>query len=370
MPALERVGSSEQWYRMNKAQNFNQFYKAVSMGQTTMFNIVYADRFDTIMYLNNAVMPKRNPNFDYSGVIGLHSDQVLWNTFHPTEDLVQYINPSCGYVFNTNNLPTNATCAAEQHALDDFPKYFGFTKDAGNNNRALRFMDLISWSGEMTFERMKEIKFDQEFRACTKMYESIEHLLMLDLSDEPRIAQLQQHIINWDGCADQNSIGAGVYLLVFQTIFKALKYNDVQFKTAIEVPQSTYIAALHEAQTHLDKYFNGQAVPLGELQRHVRADVNLALGGFPDALAANYNQPWQNGRFKPLVADSYTHFVAWTPGDSLPYFETLHPFGASNRIDSPHYTDQMRPYAEQTPKVMTLDRAAILRNATRVYSPQ
>ncbi len=369
MPALERVGSSEQWYRMNKAQNFSQFYKAVAMGQTTMFNIVYADRFDTIMYLNNAVMPKRNPEFNYSGVVGLRSDQVLWKDFHPIEDLVQYVNPSCGYVFNTNNLPTNATCESEQLNILDFPLYFGFSKDAGNNNRALRFMDLLSWSGEMTFERMKEIKFDQEFRACTNMYESIEHLLFLDLSHEPRIANLQQHIIDWDGCADQNSIGAGVYLLVFQTIFKTLNYTDVQFKTAIDVPKSVYIEALHQAQTHFDTYFNGHAVPLGELQRHVRADVNLALGGFPDALAANYNQPWRDGRFKPMVADSYTHFVQWTPGDSLPHFETLHPFGASNRPDSPHYTDQMRPYAEQTPKVMTLDQAVIMKNAKRVYSP-
>lgn len=369
MPATERIGAGEQWYRMNKATNFTQFYNAVSMGQTTMFNIVYADRYDTIMYLNNAVMPKRNPYVNYRRAVDLTSDSVLWHDFHPTEDLVQYINPNCGYVFNTNNLPTCATCSEEQRQITEWPDYFGFDKDLGNNNRALRFMQLMEQPGRVSFERMKEMKFDTQVKACTDMYESIEHLLHLDLNDRPELQELLQSMLFWDGCAESSSVGAGIYLLTFQYLFKAIKLNDTAFKRAIVVKESDFVKALEATRKHIDAHFEGRLVTLGELQRHVRASVDLPLSGFPDALAANYNTPIENGRFKPMVADSYTHFVKWTPGEPLPYMETLHPFGASNRKGSPHYTDQMGPYSRQETKVMTLDEATIKANASRIYSP-
>ena len=369
MPATERIGAGEQWYRMNKATNFTEFYDAISMGQTTMFNIVYADRYDTIMYINNAVMPKRNPHVNYRNAVDLASDSVLWDDFHATEDLVQYINPKCGYVFNTNNLPTCATCAEEQRQITEWPDYFGFDKDLGNNNRALRFMQLMEQPGKVSFDRMKEMKFDTQIKACTDMYESIEHLLHLDLSDRPDLHELLQSMLFWDGCAEPSSVGAGVYLLTFQFLFKAIKLNDTAFKRAIKVEEADFVGALEATRRHLNAHFGGRLVPLGELQRHVRASVDLPLSGFPDALAANYNTPIENGRFKPMVGDSYTHFVKWIPGEELPYMETLHPFGSSSREGSPHYTDQMGPYSRQETKVMTLDLERVRANAVRSYAP-
>lgn len=369
MPATERVGAGEQWYRMNKANNFTEFYDAISLGQTTMFNIVYADRYDTIMYINNAVMPKRNPHVNYRKAVDLVHDSVLWSDVHPTEDLVQYVNPKCGYVFNTNNLPTCATCSEEQREITEWPDYFGFDNDMGNNNRALRFMELIDLPGKMSFDRMKEIKYDTRAKACTDMYESIEHLLHLDLRKRPELNELLQSMLLWDGCAEPSSIGAGVYLLTFQFLFKAVKLNDTAFKRAIRIDETDFVAALEATREHLDKYFDGRLMPLGELQRHVRSNVDLPLSGFPDALAANYNTPIEDGRFKPMVGDSYTHFVKWTPGQALPHMETLHPFGASNRKDSPHYTDQMERYSRQETKVMTLDLEQMRERAERIYSP-
>jgi acyl-homoserine-lactone acylase len=49
--------------------------------------------------------------------------------------------------------------------------------------------------------------------------------------------------------------------------------------------------------------------------------------------------------------------------------ETLHPFGASTRPDSPHYTDQMQLYADQKTKPMTLDKAKIMSEAKSIYHP-
>jgi acyl-homoserine-lactone acylase len=370
MGSNQKIGVGEQWFRMNKARNFTEFYDAVSMGNVSMFNIIYADRNDTVFFINNAIVPKRNPEFNYRGVVNSNSTYSMWTEFHPAEDLVQYIQPECGYVFNTNNIPTNATCVENQRDIKEWPDYFGFDKDMGDNNRAERFMELLSYTDRMTFDRMKDIKFDYSVKSCSRMYESIEHLVYMDPKKYPDISDLQETIVLWDGCADHHSLGAGVFLLVFQNVFDKLGLNDSDFKKEIEVSEEVYVEALRDARNHLNNHFGGRIVSLGELQRHVRGDVNLPLHGFGDALAANYNQPWQDGKFKPYVADSYTQFVQWIPGEKLPYMETLHPFGASTRPDSPHYTDQMEMYANQQTKQMTLDLEKIKQEAKRVYHPR
>jgi len=368
--ANERIRVGEQWYRMNKARNFTEFYKAVSLNQAAKYNIVYADRNDTVFFINNALVPKRNPDFNYRGVVGMNSTYSLWTEFHETKDLVQYIDPKSGYVFNTNNWPTNATAKEDQRKITEWPDYFGFDRDMGDNNRAERFMELLSYTDKMTFDRMKDIKFDHEVKTCSRMYESIEHLLHLDPKKYPDVSDLQEQILLWDGCADRYSLGAGTFLLVFQNVFDRLKLSDSDFKQAIDVPEDVYVQALRDARKHLDTYFGGRIMPLGQLQRHVRGGVNLPLNGFGDALAANYNQPWKDGMFKPYVADSYTQFTHWKKGEKLPHIETLHPFGASTRPDSPHFTDQMQLYADQQTKVMTLDTEQIKREAVRTYHPR
>ena len=48
------IKAAEQWYRMNKAKNFEEFKAALEMQAIICTNIVYADREDNIFYISNA----------------------------------------------------------------------------------------------------------------------------------------------------------------------------------------------------------------------------------------------------------------------------------------------------------------------------
>ena len=52
MPALMDIRGLEQWYRFDKAKNFTEFKAALNMLAIPGYNIVYADRYDTIFYLS------------------------------------------------------------------------------------------------------------------------------------------------------------------------------------------------------------------------------------------------------------------------------------------------------------------------------
>ena len=370
LPANEKVRVGEQWYRMDKAKNFDEFYAAMQMESISMFNVIYADKEDNIMYLNNAIVPRRNPEVDYTKVVRSNSDNTLWHEFHDVEDMVQTTNPKCGWVFNTNNNPTHATAREEWQDINDYPSYFEWGTDLGENNRAERFLELMDEpaSDKVSFERMKEMKFDYRFPNSSAFQRSLDNVFQIQGDEFPELKPLITAINGWDKEADKDSKGAAAWMMTFQKVFSMLGFNDGSFKKEVHVPDTTYVKALRWAKKQIDTHYGGKIPKLGEMQRHVRGDVNLPLSGFPDALAANYNEEWKDGRYKPWVADSYVHFVEWKEG-KLVRMETLHPFGASTRPDSPHYTDQMQLYADQGTKTMTLNKDKIFAESERIYHP-
>ena len=94
---------------MNKAQNFTQFYSAMEMVAIPGFNTVYADKHDTIFYVSNGKIPIRKPGYNWKGVLPGNTSETLWQTFHPLKDLPQYLNPTSGYLYNTNNTVFHAS---------------------------------------------------------------------------------------------------------------------------------------------------------------------------------------------------------------------------------------------------------------------
>jgi acyl-homoserine-lactone acylase len=53
-----------------------------------------------------------------------------------------------------------------------------------------------------------------------------------------------------------------------------------------------------------------------------------------------------------------------------PELHTVAPYGSSNKPNSPHYTDQMKLYANKQTKPMTFDKAEIYKKAEKIYHPQ
>ena len=105
------IRGMEQWWRMGKSNSFTTFYEAISMQALPLFNIVYADKNDTIFYISGGKMPVRDKNsmYNWNSTLPGDSSSVLWQEFHPISDLPQYVNPSSGYLFNTNHSPFLAT---------------------------------------------------------------------------------------------------------------------------------------------------------------------------------------------------------------------------------------------------------------------
>lgn len=359
----------EQWYRMNKARSFTEFRGALAMTAIPGFNIVYADP-DTIYYVSNGKIPFRNPAYDWSGTVPGNTSKTLWTTFHPLSDFPQYLNPPGGYLFNMNNTPFNATAPADNLRPEVFDKTMGYER--WNTNRSLRFAELIGRYDKLTYADVKRIKYDQQLPARLEFPQGpdVNLLFSLNASAYPDIRPTIDTLNAWNRQATANSHGAALFANFYYYWRDKLAGQDVTKKvlTADECAEG-----LRHAQRHFQTYFGKTSVALGEYQKHARGDKAVPIWGIPDVLTAITSGPFKDGRIHAgrihsTNGESYISLVRF-PGVGLPIIETINCFGASNRPNSPHYTDQMDLFVQQKTKPMTLNKADVLRTAKRVYHP-
>ena len=136
------IRAMEQWYRMNKATDFSSFYKALKMEALPGYNVMYADRFDTIFYLSNGKIPIREKGFNWKSTLPGNTSKTLWTKYHPIEELPHYLNPRSGYLFNSNHSPFNASASADNIKNNNYDPTMGY--ETNENNRSVRFMELLA----------------------------------------------------------------------------------------------------------------------------------------------------------------------------------------------------------------------------------
>ena len=364
LPATMDIKALEEWYRMNKAKNFTEFYRALSMTSLPMFNIMYADRYDTIFYISNGKMPRRNPDpkYNWRSTVPGNSSATLWTEFKTISELPQYINPGSGYLFNTNHSPFLATDTKYNLDPNKFDTNDGY--ELSHNNRSQRITELIP-AGKIDYNAFKKIKFDQQLPQQLQYPYGIDSMLNLPASDHPLLKEVISNFQSWDRKAVADSRGAAVFLLAYHYVRKKLNGSPPR-----QLTKQESIETYQYVHDYMIKYFGWTNLVLGDVQKLVRGDDARPAWGLPDVLTAAYTEPYKNGMLKVSSGDAYICFVRYPKDGRLPIIESVNTFGASMHPDSPHYKDQMNMFQKQQTRHMTLDKEEILRTAEKVYHPR
>ena len=357
-----RIGELQQWYEMDKAKNFTQFYAVLSKQELSMFNIMYADKYDTIFYINNALMPIRDAAYNWKRTVPGNTSKTLWTTFRGIKELPQYINPSSGFLFNTNHSSFLATGANDNLKASAFAKQDGW--EQYHLNRSMRFLELFPQNGKLSYEKFKQIKFDRQLPKVMQYPYKIDSMFLLSETAYPEFASLIATFKNWDKRGDANNKGAAIFLLTYEHLKKLLQGQDARLITQQEAVETfTYV------KDYMQTNFGRTDITLGDLQKLVRGDKEWPLGGFPDLLSPQWTVPYKNGKLKSGGGDGLIMFVRFAK-EGLPYIETINMYGASARPGNKHFDDQVDMYLKQQTKTMTLDKATVYKNAERVYHPE
>jgi len=357
------IRALEQWYTMNKAQNFTQFYKAISMQGLSMFNIVYADRNDTIFYINNALMPVRDPSpaYDWKKTLPGNTAKTLWTKFYGISELPQYVNPSSGFLFNTNHSSFYATAPENNLQTSAFSPTSGW--ETNHNNRSKRFLELMPSTGKLDFDQFKRIKFDRQFPAVFEFPYSVDSLFVMKRANYPQYDTLLRNLQEWDRRGVPESKGAAAFLMVYEKVSRAMRGKDSRALTMAECEK-----LLQDIQVQMMKTYGTIDLALGDIQKLVRGDKEFPGPGLPDLLAPEWGVATANGKRKITGGDAYVAMVRF-PKQGLPIIETVNTYGASAKQGNPHFDDQVPLFLQQKTKPMTLDKTKVLATAKRIYHP-
>ncbi|MFN3300052.1 MAG: penicillin acylase family protein [Sediminibacterium sp.] len=359
MPAQMDIRGLEQWYRFNKAKNFTEFKAAVNMKAIPGYNIVYADKYDTIYYISNGRIPIRDKNYNWKTTLPGNTSATLWNQLHPIDALPQVLQPKSGFVYNTNHSPFHSTEGPENPIVKDITMGY----ETLENNRSKRFEELLKPLNKVSYEDFKRIKFSRQFPSNFYFPYNIDTLFMLDETKYTDIADLISNLKTWDKIANAESIGAGTFFMITHTVYddRALyiKQKTITENQAVEI--------LRTAKNKMLASFNRTNLQLGDIQKLVRGNIVLPLPGLPDVLAPMYSIPYKDGMYKGNQGDAYIELVRFTKDG--PIIESVNVYGASARKESPHYTDQMDMYVKQQTKTMTLNKSTVYQQAVKKYNP-
>lgn len=357
------IRALEQWYKMNKAKNFTSFYNAISLQGLSMFNIMYADKNDTIFYINNALMPIRNGDtkYDWKKTLPGNTSKTLWTQFHGIKELPQYVNPNSGFLFNTNHSSFYATGEKDNLSPSQFPAANGW--ETNHNNRSVRFLELFPQDKPLDFGLFKRIKFDRQLPAKLQYPYGIDSILMMTAKSYPQYDTVLNNLNAWDKSGDPNSKGAAIFLLIYENVAASMRGKDPQMLTKIQSEE-----VIEKVKTYLVNNFGTVDLRLGDIQKLVRGDKEYPGPGFPDLLSPEWGVPYKDGKRKITGGDAYVALVRF-PKQGFPIIETSNTYGASSKLGKPHFDDQVDLFLQQKTKPMTLDKAEVLRTAKRIYHP-
>ena len=362
-PALFEIRALEQWWRMNKAKNFTEFYKVLKMKALPGYNIGYADKNDTIFYISNGLIPKRAKNYDWGSVVPGNTRKTLWTESYEIEELPQVVQPKSGYFYNANHTPFKSSAEEDNPDPTNFDSNMGF--ETYDNNRSTRLKQLIDEYEKLDYDDFKLIKYDRQYpRPYTFNWMDIHYLELLDAKKYPDIEMLIERLQAWDRKANKNSFGAGTFAVLYDQLRPF--YSKIPEPKIF--PASYIIQALRNTKEYLLKHFNTTDVKLGDYQKLVRGSKELPIFGLPDVITAMSSRPYKDGKVKVVSGESYIELIRFT--DKGPEIESVISYGSSDHPDSKHYDDQMEMYANFKTKKMTLNKDSVYKNAKRIYNPK
>lgn len=358
----QNVKAVEQWFQMSKATNFEDWQAAMAVQGIPSFNFVYGDKDGNIGYFFNAIVPKRSPDWDWSKIAPGDRSDLVWQGSLPFGTAPTVINPSSGYVVNSNHTPFKSTGPPDNPKKENYPAHYGIPDYA--TNRGLRAQALYGGDEAISGEEFVRYKMDATYDAASGIMTHLRDLAANpDIAGNPDYAPALALFAGWDGTVTLDARAVGLAVRATQ-LARGIEMRGEK----IEVPD--HEEALAQAIEEYMQGFGRIDPEWREVNRLQRGDIDLPLTGAPDVLRAIYSidNP-KDGPLAAIAGDSYILYADWDENGKQSV-QTIHQYGAATHDEaSPNYADQAALFAAEGFKTPPLALEDLLKEATRDYRP-
>ncbi len=361
-----------QSYMRTKAQSYDEYIEVMRTHTNSSNNTVFADSEGNIAYLHSNFIPVRDTRFNYLQPVDGSDPATDWQGVHSIEETPNALNPSVGWLQNTNNWPFSAA-GPDSPRREEFPVY---VQRSGENARGLHAMRVLEGKTDFTLQSLIDAAFDSYLTGFEELIPALVRAYDQADASNPLKAELADQVSilrDWDLRWSVESIPTSL------AIFFGEETRRLD-ATEREVPQQL-LQALSAASARLEADFGNWRTPWGDINRFQRLTGDIVQPfddagpstpvGFPSAR-------W--GSLASFGARAYPQTKKWygTSGNS---FVAVVEFGDEVRAravtaggldsdpSSQHFNDQAELYATGDLREVYYYRADVEGHIEREYHP-
>jgi acyl-homoserine-lactone acylase len=352
-----------QWIAMGKARSLNQFKDALKMNGLPLFNVIYSDKENNIMYHFGGNVPKKNGDWKkWQGIVASESSNDLWQGYYAAEDLPSYLNPESGWIQNANDPPYTSTIPAAI-TPEEFPSHIAPNNMSFRPQRSAR---LIKEAENLTLTGFIDLKHDTKAELALRIKEE---LTTLNSSNEDSLTEVALKILQkWDGSFDATSKGPVLFSMFVKELGSpGIFETDWRFKDPLNTPRGIknkkeVLNSLKKAaEKHLEMY-GTLTISYGEVYQLKVANFNYGGNGGAGPLGIFRTVNYSSGDDGKYYANhGETYVCAMEFGDEVKA-EALLTYGNATQAHSPHVGDQLELFAEKKLRKVWLKREDQLKN--------
>jgi penicillin amidase len=374
-----------------RAKNVGDFKRGMGTLNFPIMNAIYADRHGDIFYLYNGIIPRRDPQFDWSKPVDGSDPRTEWQGYLSIDELPQVLNPQSGFIQNCNSSPFTVTDVGNP-SLGDFPTYLAEDRD-DDKRRAKMSRQLLRDMKDVTLEDIQHAAFDTTLYwaqvELPRYARALEELKTSDPKLAERVAPYLDHLLAWNFRVTKTSTQAPLCIEWYEDLYGGTYPGEV-LKPAFQGDVPAQLAALVNAAAKLQSIYGTWKVAYGDvyrIQRHADvaefidipfddAQPSLPCIGSHGPMGVVFTQYYTPPIQIPFVKTIKKHYgvVGLTYMGVFEFADkvrggTLLQFGASGDPRSPHFFDQAKLLSECKLKPDLFDWDEVKSACRRSYHP-
>jgi acyl-homoserine-lactone acylase len=382
----EPVPALSQSYLRTKTTDYASFRKTQDMRTDTSNNTVYADANGTIAYFHGNFIPKRDTSFDFTHPVDGSNPATEWQGPHAIADTITLLNPSNGWLFNSNNWPFSAA-GDQSPKRENYPRYM-WTR--GENPRGPHAVEVLSKLHNATLDSLIAAGYDGHLTAFDVLLPPLIAAYDALPSADPKRTALKEAIETlraWNRRTSADSVATAVAIFWGQGLIErngaaARAANEPAYDHLVDkLTDAGRLDGLTEALAKLQQDFGRWQIAWGEINRFQRltddivqpfddARPSLPVGFAPSqwgALASFVSS--KPRKTKRIYGSEGNSFVAAVDFGPTIHAKAIMSGGASGDPSSPHFTDQALMFSQGRFRDVFFYLEDVRAHAERSYQP-
>jgi len=270
---------SQSWLR-TKAHDYASFMKVMELRANSSNNTIFADSDGDIAYLHPQFIPRRDDRFDYTHPVDGADPATDWHGLHALDELPQVLNPSTGWIMNTNDWPYSAA-GPDSPKRERFPRYMD---TFGENPRGIHAALLLRDRRDFTPDSLNAAAYDSYLPAFARLipgllqgYDGLEAADPLKL----KLADQIQALRGWDFRWSVHSVATTLAALWGDALWDDVKNDPDEEgisnydRMADHADARRKLAALAAVSDRLQHDFGSWRIPWGRINRYQRLNGDI-----------------------------------------------------------------------------------------------